>query len=291
MLWGLDRDRVVDPVFRIGPKVGCHLEAGAERDKQAVGDIAFSKAELLGAGPIDFYAQLWCVRHMMWTNVNRARNLFHPRLDLTRDCIVRLIGKTGDLDVDWRRQTEIQNLADDVCRLEIETQLRKTFGEFLPQRFHICRSRPAMIGLERDENLAVGLTDRGVITKGEIDALRYADVVQYQCQIRWRNDVANGFFHIRENLLALFQPRSGRCVDVQTKLARINSWEKIASDDRQNRERAANENKKQDENAQSVLQGPGESIDVTLTKFFESSIKRFLNPGEKIGRRFFAFVT
>src|SRR4029077_18895086 len=148
-----------------------------------------------------------------------------------------------------------------------------------------------MIGFERDENLAIGRTNRGVITKGEIDALRYADVVQYQCQIRWLNELADGFFHIRKDLLALFKPRSGRCVDVQTKLARINSLEKMPSDDRQNRERAANENKKQDENAQSVLQGPGQSIDVTLTKFFESSIKRFLNPGEKIGRRFFAFVT
>src|SRR4029077_18495666 len=107
-----------------------------------------------------------------------------------------------------------------------------------------------MIGFERDENLAIGRTNRGVITKGEIDALRYADVVQYQCQIRWRNDLSDGFFHIRENLLALFHPRAGRRVDVQTKLARINSWEKIASNDRQNRERAPNENKKQDENAQ-----------------------------------------
>src|SRR6478672_10707468 len=156
MLWGLDRDRVVDPVFRIGPKVGCHLEARAERDKQAVGDIALSKAELLGAGPIDFYAQLWCVRYLMQADVNRARNLLHPPLDLTRDCIVRLVGKTGDLNVDWRRQTEIQNLADDVRRLEIETQLRKTLRESFPQALHIRRRRPAMIGLERDENLAIG---------------------------------------------------------------------------------------------------------------------------------------
>src|SRR6266403_3780528 len=112
----------------------------------------------------------------MQADVNRAGNLFYPRLDLTRDCIVRLIGKTGDLDVDWRRQTEIQNLADDVCRLKIEAQLRKALREFLPQRLHIRRSRPAMIGLERDENFAVGCTNRGVVTKGEIDTLRYADV-------------------------------------------------------------------------------------------------------------------
>src|SRR6476619_3279830 len=156
MLRGLDRYRIVDPVFRIGPKVGCHLEAGAERDKQAVGDIALSKAELLGAGPIDFYAQLWCVRHLMQADVNRARNLLHPPLDLTRDCIVRLVGKTGDLNVDWRRQTEIQNLADDIRRLEVETQLREALREFPTQRLHVIRSRPVMVGLERNENLAVG---------------------------------------------------------------------------------------------------------------------------------------
>ena len=121
--------------------------------------------------------------------------------------------------------------------------------------------------------------------KARLDALRYADVVQYQCQIRWLNDLADGFFHIRENLLALSNRVPGGALTCKR------NWPhqqlgKIASYDRQNRERAANENKKQDENAQSVLQGPGQSIDVTLTKFFESSVKRFLNPGEKLGAVF-----
>ena len=60
---------------------------------------------------------------------------------------------------------------------------------------------------------------------------------------------------------------------MQTELARINRREEIAPDDRQDRERAPDQNKKQDENAQPVLQRPSQGINVTLTKFLKSSVK------------------
>src|SRR6267143_4099943 len=232
MLWGLDGNGIVDSGFRIGPKVGCHLEAGAERNEQAVCDVALGEAELLRPSAIDLYAQLRRVRHLVQSDIDRAGNLFHPRLDLACDCIIGLLGVTGDLDVDWRGQTEIQNLADDVCRLEIEAQLRKARRELLAHRLHIRRSRSTMPGFKRDKNLAVRGTDRGVITKGEVDALRYADIVDNRGKIARWHDFPDQVLNARKNLLAFLKPFTRGRIDVETELTSINRREKVAADDR-----------------------------------------------------------
>src|SRR5438552_18684480 len=103
MLRGLNGNGIVDSAFRIGPKVGCDLEAGAERNEQTVGNVTLGKAKLLRTGAIDFYAQLRCVRYLVQSNINRPWNLFHPRLDLTRDRVVWFFRVAGNLDVDRRR--------------------------------------------------------------------------------------------------------------------------------------------------------------------------------------------
>ena len=58
---------------------------------------------------------------------------------------------------------------------------------------------------------------------------------------------------------------------MQTELARIDSWEEIAPDDRQDRERAPDKNDKENENTYSILQRPRQRIHVTLAQFFEAA--------------------
>src|SRR6516162_2781527 len=132
MLRRLDCDWIVDSGFRIRPKIRCDLRCAAERNQNTVRDVAFGEAEFLRASTIDFQLQLRRVRDLMQPNVNGTGNLFHSRFDLASHPVV-LRRVTRDLNVDWRRQTEIQNLADDVGRLKIETQIRKTRRALAPE--------------------------------------------------------------------------------------------------------------------------------------------------------------
>ena len=129
MLRRLDLDQIRDSGFRIHPIIRHHLRCAAERHQHAVRHVAFAEAEFLRAGAIDFDVQLRHVRHLVQINVDRTGNLLHARFDLARDFVV-LRRVASDLDVDRRRHTEIQDLADDVGRLKIEPQIRKTLCEF-----------------------------------------------------------------------------------------------------------------------------------------------------------------
>src|SRR5215471_3564949 len=119
MLRRLDRDRVVDPSFWVGPEVGRDLKTRAERNEHTVGDVALSKTELLRTRAIDFQLQFGRIRDLVQTNVDGAGNLSQAALDFACDPVV-LRGISGDLDINRRRQTKIQNLADDVSGLKIK---------------------------------------------------------------------------------------------------------------------------------------------------------------------------
>src|SRR6266481_4943147 len=125
MLRRLDCDRIVDSGFWIRPKIRCDLRRAAERNQNAVRNVAFGEAEFLRAGTIDFQLQLRRARHLVHANIDRAGNLFQAPLDLTRDPVV-LWRVSGNLNIDRRGESEIQDLADDVGRLKIETQIWKS---------------------------------------------------------------------------------------------------------------------------------------------------------------------
>src|SRR5437899_9911391 len=131
----LDRDWIIDSGFRIGPEVRCDLRSATERNQNAVRYIALGEAEFLRAGTIDFQLQLRGVCDLMQANIDCAWNLSHPRFDLARDPVV-LRRVTRYLNVDRRRQTEIQNLTDDVGRWKIKTQIRKSVRECFAKRLH-----------------------------------------------------------------------------------------------------------------------------------------------------------
>src|SRR5260370_26813538 len=99
MLRRLDCDRIVDSGFWIRPKIRCDLRRAAERNQNAVRNVAFGEAEFLRAGTIDFQLQLRRVRDLVQTNINRTGNLFYPRFDLASDPVA-LRRVTRDLTVD-----------------------------------------------------------------------------------------------------------------------------------------------------------------------------------------------
>ena len=88
--------------------------------------------------------------------------------------------------VDLRRQAEIQDLGDDVGRLEIEHRLGEGRRQHLAQLAHVV-GRRRMAFLQRDQDHAVIDADRRAVGEGEIvGPRRQADVVDDQLRGRSR---------------------------------------------------------------------------------------------------------
>ena len=112
--------------------------------------------ELAGEAAVDIDMQLRGIGHLLQVHIDRTRHFRQLLAQLLGDAqVLRLIAaRSGDLDVDGGRQTEIEHLRHHVRRLEVDHQLGKALGEAAAQGAHISGGR-SMSGIERDQHLAI----------------------------------------------------------------------------------------------------------------------------------------
>src|SRR5512135_1618365 len=138
-----------------------------------------------------------------------------------------------------------------------------------------------MIRLERDQNLAVGGSDRRRIAEREIYAAqRQTDIVQQKTRLRRRHDPPDARLHGVEDLIGLFQPRSGGGSDMETKLPGVHEREKILSGKRQQKRGAGKDDTEFQEHEPAVLQRPLERRAILFPELFETPVKRPVNAPE-----------
>ena len=86
---------------------------------------------------------------------------------------------------------------------------------------------------ERNQNLAVGRTERHAIGERQIvAAVGQPDVVENVGQLLARDDAPNGFLHSGESLLGFFNARAAGAADVQADLPGVHLREEIRADQR-----------------------------------------------------------
>ena len=164
---------------------------------------------------------------LVYVHIGRAGNLRDGLFDLVRN-LVALRVASRHLNVDRRRNPEIQNLANDVRRREKELHVRKIAVQFLAQDVHVLRSR-LVLWSERDQNFAVRLTDGSVVAESEINsARRQTDVIKHVVYFVRRNHLANGATDLIKALLRRFEPCSSWCTHVQSELSGVHRRKKIA---------------------------------------------------------------
>src|ERR1700730_18925524 len=100
--------------------MGGGLEAGAQRNEEVVGDVAFGEPHLLRSRAIYGVLQPGLIERLLNMDVNCTGHgtnfVGYPGGDGE---IVREV-RSGNLNIDRRGQTEIENLADDIRRFEEE---------------------------------------------------------------------------------------------------------------------------------------------------------------------------
>ena len=171
----------------------------------------------------------------MDVDIHRSRHL----LDVVRNLygnIVVLLRSADDLYVNRSGKAVVEDLVNDVGRLEEERQLRELVTEDLPKLGHIS-ARRSVILFELHQNFAISRADGGTVAIGQVDAAgRQADVVQRHVQFLGWNCVAYRFFNLFKDLGRLFKSCASRGTDVKSELTGINRREEILSDKRDQQE-------------------------------------------------------
>src|SRR5260370_27710575 len=110
-----------------------------------------------------------------------------------------------------------------------------------------------MVRFERNQDLAVGRANRGIVGEREIDKVWRATVIDHRCELVRRNDLADHVFGSRENLFAFFETCSRRRVEVKSELPGIHSREEVAPDNWQNHESTSDQDRKQNKDRPAIL--------------------------------------
>ncbi len=129
-------------VLGIEPIGGRGLKASAQGDQQTVGDVELRVAALDGLGAIDVDLNSRQIEELVNAQIHRAGNAAKLAEKIGGESVVGVQVRTGDLNIDGRRQTEVQNLADDVGGQEVERYAGK-FARQLAAQLVDVESRTA----------------------------------------------------------------------------------------------------------------------------------------------------
>src|SRR5258708_5232913 len=105
----------------------------------------------------------------MKVGIHRAgdvADLFH---EIRSDATVVLLITSDDLDIEWRRQAEIQSLTDDVGRQEVKQIAGKLLVQRVAQATNV-NFRGLVAGIERNQNVRVARPNHTAGIVAEIHA-------------------------------------------------------------------------------------------------------------------------
>ncbi len=122
-------------------------------------DIGLRKAYLASLGTIDVDLDRGVGDLLVNMDVDRSRNGGDACEDALGDGIV-LLGAAGNLNIDRRRQTEVEDLIGDVGRGKEEGASGEFGGEIVAQQAHVFGG-VALAGIERDKDVSIGIGDGG----------------------------------------------------------------------------------------------------------------------------------
>ena len=179
------------PVAGSVQKLGCTCCGGAQAHIDVAGDRVGVQPELLRPRAVDRRLKGRAVDFLLKMRVGDAGNGGDALLQLVRHLeIVAAVG-ADDPHVDLRRQTEIEDLRDDVGGLEIEHDIGKGGRQHLAQLAHVVGGR-RVAALQRHHDHPVIGADGRAVGEGEIiGARRQPDIVDDQRAVLIGDDLAD----------------------------------------------------------------------------------------------------
>src|SRR5438552_14484183 len=155
-----------------------------------------------------------------------------------------MLTMSDDLDVDWRRGTEVEDLRHDVGRLEEKLHTREPMRERFPQPSDVLAGWVAALLFELDEDLGIAGSDCTCIAVTQVYAtVGQADIVQERDELFFRDCFANRAVHFIRQSSGFFDAQAGARAHVQTDMAGVHLREKISSENQGDSDGCAAEGK------------------------------------------------
>lgn len=232
----LGPDEIMVAVFVVDPEGGIEVDARVQAGDHVLHDVCLGEAQVGRLDPVHFECDLRIVELLLDADVDGARHALYDLRDLERDVMGDLEPVSFDLDVDGRREPEVESGRHEAPGVERELEA----GEALPQappeqRLVVLRGfRPVLGELEVQKSVhgpRVGRVGRGPVVE-------HADVGDEHLEVLGRNALPDHVFHLPDHLLRSLHPGPRGRPDADHELAGIDGGEELGSDEGVETERA-----------------------------------------------------
>src|SRR5713226_7926768 len=278
----LHRDGVFHAVFWIQPESRSGLEAGAERNKNVLRDVARLHAHGLRARTVDFHVERGVVKSLLNVDIHGAGNVPELAGEFFPDQVISALVHARDFHIDGRGSAEIQDLRDDVRRLKEELHAGKTLRKFFAQFVDVRAGGLSALLLELDKNFRVGAPDGAGVAVGEVDAaVRQADIVEDGGELFLWDGFTDDAVYLVGEARSFLDAQTGASAHVQTNLSGIHVRKEIAAEnaDEQNGQNAKCQETCGEEHWR--MQGDTQGTPVACPEIFKTPLKALLIAAEK----------
>ena len=173
----LRNDRIRDAIAGIQPEIRLYLAAARKCDQQAVRGVALSEANIASERPINVDIDLRVIKNLLDAQIGDAGDKADALEQVGSIGVIGFLIVANDLNIDWRRQAEVEYLRDDVGRQERECCTRELLRQPGAQLLDEVRRRGVIL-LEADQSIAVLRPDCSGVLIGHVDAgKRQSDIV------------------------------------------------------------------------------------------------------------------
>src|SRR5467141_5135997 len=164
-------------------------------------------------------------------HIHGTRNVAELVGEPFADQIVSALVHAGHLHINGCGSSEIQNLRDDIGRLEEKLHAGETLWEFLAQVVNVHAGWLAADFFQLNQDFRIGAPDRARVAVGKIyAAVGQADVVEDRGQFVFRNGFADNAIDLVGEARRFFNTQTRASSHMQTDLAGIDFGKEIAAE-------------------------------------------------------------
>src|SRR5712664_685756 len=193
------------------------------------------------------------------------------------DQIVSALVHTGHFHINGGGSSEIQNLRDDVGRLEEKLHARETLWEFLAQVIDVHTGRLAAYFFQLNQDFRVGAPNRARVAIRKIyAAVGQADVVEDRGQFVFWDGFPDDAIDLIGETRGFFNTQTRASPHMQADLAGIHFWKKIAAKNADKQERKTAKRKKTYGEEPGRMERNAQSPPISLAESFKGLFKALL---------------
>src|SRR6202000_1550770 len=213
----------------------------------------------------------------------RTGNILHPVQHLLCETAVALTVRPDDLNIDRRREAEVQYLRHHVDGEFIKNYARETVRKNGAQFLHISFCG-MMIFRQRYLDIGIGRTDGSRVAVGSVDtAIGQADVIDNRGDFLLRNHFADRPVHLIADSSGLFDTSAGAGAHVQLELPGIDRGKEILPQEGiEHHRRPDTENEEEGEEDGGMFQAHLQEAAITKTKLLEEMLEALLEAHQRI---------